>query len=156
MPQPPADADPLHWHRYFAMQGNNRAWDLAVQARATAADRELLDAAHASAWHWRVAGTEQNHMRSAMLLAEVHSLLGHGATALSYANEMHAWFLARPDTPDWEMAFAHAILAHAAHAAGDHALHVRSYRDASASLAAIADPEDRAIVQQTFQQVPAP
>ena len=156
MPQPPADAEPAHWQRYFAMTANNRAWDLSVQARDAAADRELLDAAHASAWHWRAAGTELNHMRAAMLLAETHALLGHGATALAYAQDMRTYFLAQPDTPDWEIAFAHVIFAHAAQAAGQSALHAAAYRAAVASLDAIADPEDRAIVLKTFQQVAAP
>jgi hypothetical protein len=156
MPQPPTDTDTAHWQRYFAMTANNRAWDLAAQARDTAADRELLDAAHASAWHWRFAGTELNHMRAAMLLAETHALLGHGGTALAYAQDMHAYFTGKADTPDWEIAFAHAIFAHAAHAAGRTDQHAAAYRDAARSLDAIADPEDRAIVLQTFRQVPAP
>jgi hypothetical protein len=156
MPQAPTDADPAHWQRYFAMTANNRAWDLSVEARDAAADRELLDAAHASAWHWRAAGTELNHMRATMLLAETHALLGHGATALAYAQDMRTYFLAKADTPDWETAFAHAIFAHAAHAAGRGDLHAASHRDAVASLEAIADPEDRALVLATFRQVPAP
>jgi hypothetical protein len=138
------------------MEGNNRAWDLSEQARDAATDRELLDAAHASAWHWRVAGTELNHMRAAMLLAHVHALLGHGETAIEYAQDMHDYFLGKADTPDWEIAFAHVIFAHAALAAGQPELHARAHADASASLQAIADPEDRAIVQKTFDQVPAP
>lgn len=152
----PTTTDPNQWHRYFAVQGNNRAWDLVEQSRGAAADPAVLDAAHASAWHWRAIGTELNHMRADMLLAEVHALLGHGKTALAYAEVMKAYFLGKPDTPDWEIAFVHAIHAHAAHAAGQAEVHAAAYRAASASIAAIADDEDRAVVLKTFALVPTP
>jgi hypothetical protein len=75
------------WHRRSAAASNNRAWDLSVQNRTTAEDREMLDAAHASAWHWSKVGTELNRMRATMLLSEVHSLLGYGPSALAYAKK---------------------------------------------------------------------
>ena len=146
----------LEWHRQVAMGCNNRAWALTVQSRSASEDREMLDAAHASAWHWARAGTELNRMRATMLLAEVHALLGHGQLALSLATDMREYFLHRADTPDWELAFAHAIYAHGAHAAARGEVHRAAYREAERALAAIADDEDREIVARTFAQVPAP
>jgi hypothetical protein len=151
----PTQADPALWHRYFAIECNNRAWALTVQPRTPATDREMLDAAHSAAFHWGQVGTELNHARASMLLAEVHALLGHGETAFSYAAEVRDFFLGRA-TEDWELAFAHAIYAHAAHAAGDALAHRRAYGEAETALAAISDPEDKAIVQQTFDLVPQP
>ena len=116
----------------------------------------MLDAAHASAFHWGEIGTDLHRMRATMLLAEVHALLGNGALALKLAEEMRAYFLGRADTPDWELAFTHAIHAHAAHAAGDLAGHRASHGAAQSALAAIADAEDRRIVDETFAQVPVP
>jgi hypothetical protein len=55
-----------------------------VQTRSAAEDQEMLNAAHASAWHWAGVGTELNRMRATMLLAEVHALLGLGQSALAY------------------------------------------------------------------------
>ena len=156
MLQPPDNADLQAWHRYFAKQANNRAWELSVDTRGAAEDREMLDAAHAAAWHWQVVGTELHHMRATMLLAEVHAALGDGATAMGYAREMHAYFLGKTDTPDWEVAFAHLVYAHAAHAAGDLAVHRSAYRQAATALEAIANEEDRAIVLQSFRQLAAP
>ena len=69
---------------------------------------------------------------------------------------MRDYFVARAETPDWELAFAHTIHAHAAAAAGRKAEQQTSYELATAAVAAIADPEDRAIVMQTFLQVPKP
>lgn len=155
MPHPPDDADPDRWHRYFAMEANNRAWALAAQARSPDEDREMLSAAHAAAHHWFIVGQKIHNMRAAMLLAEVHALLGFGATAQAWAVEVRDYFAAR-DTADWEMAFAHTIVAHAAAVAGDTPLHKAAYGQAAAALDVIADAEDRRIVALTFDQVPKP
>jgi hypothetical protein len=90
-----------------------------------------------------------------MLLAQVHALCGWGAVALQEAERVTAYFAGR-DTDDWEIAFVHTIHAHAAAVAGDAKLHRSAWGAASTALEAIKDPEDRAIVQQTFMQVPAP
>lgn len=115
----------------------------------------MLDAAHASAWHWAKAGTEQNRMRATMLLAEAHALAGDSRLALVLAEEMRAYFLGR-ETPDWEIAFTHAVHAHCAWKAGRKDAHRSSYREAAAALEAIADEEERSLVARTFAHVPAP
>jgi len=151
----PEDTDPTKWHRYFAMECNNRAWQLATQSRTPDEDLEMLNAAHASALHWAPMGAELNDMRARTLLAEVHALLGYGASALNFANAARSYFLAR-ETEDWELAYAHAIHAHAAAVAGENQLHTESYAAAVHAIDAIADEEDRKIVLQTFEQVPPP
>ena len=155
MPEPSEQDDTQRWHKRFAVECNNRAWALSVQTRSTAEDREMLDAAHASAWHWAQVGSELNRMRATMLVAEVHASLGMGASALALAETARRYFLGR-DTPDWEIACAHAVYAHAAHAAGHAAEHRDAYGLASAALAAIGDEEDRKIIAKTFDQVPRP
>ena len=150
------DADPDGWHRHFAALANDRAWTLAEQRIDGRDDAELLAAAHAAAWHWEAAGTPLHRLRARMLLAHVHALAGHGATALALAEDVRREFLGRTDTPDWELAFVHAIHAEAAHAAGDAQGHAESYRRAAEALAAIADEEDRELVARTFRQVSAP
>jgi hypothetical protein len=153
MSQPSKILDPEISHKQLAMSCNNRAWELSSQARTPAQDREMLDAAHASSWHWAQIGTELNRMRATMLLAEVHALLGYGPSAFFFAQEMRSYFLNR-DTPDWEVAFTHAIYAHAAHAAGRPDEHREAYREATRALRAIADEEDRNTVLDVFNQVP--
>ena len=143
------------WHKRFAAQCNNRAWELSTAQRTPQQDREMLDAAHGSAWHWAKIGTELNHMRAVMCLAEVHALLGHGQIALAYVQEMRSYFLGR-DTDDWELALTHAIYAHAAAVAGKADEHRTAYQAATVALAAIVDEEDREIVARTLAQVPAP
>ncbi len=155
MPLQPTDSDLQDWHKRFAAQANNRAWELSIIERTAEQDREMLDAAHASAWHWSAVGTELNRMRATMLLAEVHALLGFGASALRYAEQMRTYFLGH-ETDDWELAFTHVIHAHAASAAGAVDTHRLAYQAAKIALNAIADAEDRAIVNKTFSQVPLP
>lgn len=121
----PKDSDPMAWHRYFAVQANNACWDLTTKKdRVAVDDQRMLNAAHTAFFHWAVCGTEQNVQRARMLLAEVHTLLSLDEPALRYAREMHEYFL-NSETSDWEIAFAHCILAHAAHTAGD----MTTYRD---------------------------
>ena len=155
MPRPPTDPDPEAWHRYHAVLANNRAWELSVRDRTPDEDREMLDAAHASAWHWAQVGMELNRMRATMLLAEVHALAGDGGRALAYAREMRAYFLGS-ETPDWEIAFTHAVTAHCAAIASEPELHRSEYKKARAALDRVADAEDREIVAKTFAHVPAP
>ena len=142
-------------HRRCAAEANNRAWELSEQTRSAAEDQEMLNAAHASAWHWAKVGTELNRMRSTMLLAEVHALLGMGQSALAHAEEMRAYFLgAQP--PDWEIAFVHVVHAHAASVAGETEKHRNSYVLAVAALENISNEEERRIVEKTFLGVPKP
>jgi len=152
----PQDTNPKSWHRFFAAGANNAAWTLAEVATGEVNQRELLDAAHAAAWHWRHVGTELNQMRALMLLAQAHAQAGLGTTALAYADEVRAYFLASPNAPDWEIAFTHVIHAHAAWAAGARELHARSYASGAQAIAAIASDEDRDIVQRVFRNVPTP
>ena len=156
MPRSPDDLKPESWHRFFASTANNRAWDLAELPASEADHRELLNAAHAAAWHWQMVGNELNRMRALMLLAQAHSLAGLGSSALAYADEVRTFFLAKPDVPDWELAFVHTVHAHAAGAAGSAKQHAESYAQASRALQGIADEKDRSMVERVFRHVPTP
>jgi hypothetical protein len=152
----PTDITPDSWHRFFGSSANNSAWALAELPSEELDRRALLDAAHAAAWHWQAIGTELHRMRALMLLALAHARCGLGTTALAYADEMRSFFLAAPGSPDWEVAFAHAVHAHAASAAGAATQHAHSYAQAVRAVAAISDQEDKAIVERVFRNVPAP
>ena len=115
----------------------------------------MLHAAHAAAYHWSKVGTELHQARAAMLLGHVHALLGRGASAMAYARQSFTFVTSR-DSPPWEVAFAHAILANAAAAARDRELHAKHYAMAKDLGAALADAEEREIFDATFRAVPAP
>jgi hypothetical protein len=152
----PEDTAPENWHRFFGASANNQAWMLAETHSGPGCDTELLNAAHAADFHWQAIGTTLQKMRARMLLALAHALAGLGRSALAYADETRAYFLDEPETPDWELAFVHAIHAHAAAVAGDAQAHAASYAAAALAVDAIADKEDREIVERTWRQVPAP
>lgn len=156
MPKTPEDTSPGSWHRFFAAQANNEAWTLAEVPQSRTGALALLNAAHASAWHWQAAGNVLNHKRALMLLAQAHAVAGFGQSALLYANDMRAYFLSDPSTPDWELAFAHTIHANAAHAAGELAQHELSYASAESAIRTLADENDRAMVMRIFEHVPRP
>lgn len=156
MPNTPNDTDPRSWHRYFAIESNNRAWELAGKpARSPEETAEMLSAAHTAALHWDAVGTELNRMRAKTLLAQVHVLAGLGDSAWPLAEQVRSYFLLR-ETDDWEVALVHSIHAHAAACAGLKDVHSESYRAARRAIDAISDPDDKAIVQQSFEQVPLP
>jgi hypothetical protein len=147
--------DARRWRRQFAAEANNRAWTLAERpSRNAAEDAEMLDAAHATRHLWAPIGTPENAALADLLLGQVHALLGHGADALAHARAAHA-FLAPAERPGWQVAFAHAVLAHAAHVAGDAQLHARAHAHAVAA-AALLDAQDRRIFDASFGTVPTP
>ena len=151
----PADDPTRTWTRRFAADANNRAWALAEQAsRTPAEDEEMLHAAHAARHLWTSIGTARNHALGDLLLGQVHALLGLGPSALRYARRAHGPLTAA-DAEPWQAAFAHAVLAHAAHATGDAALHRESHARAATAAAALQD-EDRNVFDATFRTIPAP
>jgi len=143
-------------HRWHAVECNNLAWSLSEQpSRTPAQDEEMLDAAHAAAFHWGKVGTELTHAHAKMLLGHVHAVLGHGQTAWAYARAAYD-YISTHEPADWEIAFAHAVLAHAAYADEDPNLHLRHYTRAEELGNVIADAEDRAIFSTTFILIPRP
>lgn len=156
MANPPDSTELESWHRFFAAEANNQAWDMASKFDGSTDQAiEMLNAAHASARHWAEAGTELNEMRAKLLLGEVHALLGFDETALVLSGEAREYFLNR-STEAWEIALVHAVCAHAAAAAGLTNAHKTSYKAAEKAIALIENEEDRKIVMETFAQVPAP
>lgn len=93
----PQDTEPKSWHRYFAMEFNDRAWDFAERASRTAEETiEMLNAAHAAAAHWNLVGTDLNRMRARTLLAHRCALAGFGEFALQLAEEVRLELVFHP------------------------------------------------------------
>jgi hypothetical protein len=137
-------------HRTFGVAANNRAWELlGTDARTPDQDRELVDAAHASLWHWRHAGTLVNEQRGEWLVAHVYAVIGDGAAALPHAQR--CWALTEEGALDgFDRAYACEAMARAYAARGD-ADDVRdatAWRDRAAEAAAdVDDEEDRGILE---------
>lgn len=144
------------WHRYFAVECNNRAWGLAAQPeRSPAEAEEMLLQVYAAAYHWSQVGTPLNGMRAELALAHVHALLGHAKPAKHYAARVLD-FVTHQDVEDWDLAFAHAEMAHVAATAGDAERHAKHYADALAYGERIEDEEDRRVFFEEFARIPRP
>ena len=138
---------------------NNRAWRLAEKTgRTKAEDEEMLKAATAVADHWGKLDDELERARAAILLGQVHALLGNGKRALQYAREAFAFVTSHEeeDIPAWQVAFAHAVMANAAAANGEQSLHRTHYQRAKTLGSALIDDDERALFEATFRTVPVP
>jgi hypothetical protein len=84
MKLPPFDV--AQAHRWFAVEFNNRAWDL-VEKDGRSADetQEMLHVAHAAAIHWKAIGTPLNEQRAENLLATAYLKAGRAEPALRHA-----------------------------------------------------------------------
>lgn len=156
MADAPSAEETRDQHRRHAIECNNPAWQLAEKPGITPDETDqLLNLAHGAAYHWGVVGTPLHVARADMLLARAHTIAGNGDLALRHAQRSHD-FLSTQDCADWEVAFSHAILAHA-HCVSDHpSEHERLPSEAKALGEAIADPEDRKVFLATFEIIPTP
>ena len=104
----------------------------------------MLDATHASAYHWsRAAGAgPENAARSQWQISRVNSVLGRGEAALYHA-ERCLELCTENGIGDWDLAAAYEALARAHKVAGNDAEFRRNLELGREALALIADEEDR-------------
>jgi hypothetical protein len=144
------------WQRRLASQANNRAWTLTeVRHRTADDDEEMLQAAHAAMYLWRMVGNPSNHAHAAQLLAHVYALLKLPAPASHYLGKASPHF-ERGDVAPWELAFFHAVAANVAFAAGHVSAHAGHYAQAQAAAEHIADPQTRDMFASTLRVIPMP
>jgi hypothetical protein len=155
MPTQPPALDP-ETHRALGAGLYNRTWDLlAIEERTPEQDDELVDTAHASAWHWRRVGNAANEARGHWLCARVYALLGRGEPAVHHAERAVAIVGAGGEGfEDWDAAAAAEAMARALAVAGDgdgSALWKSRARDA---LAAVAEDDDREVIEADLDSIP--
>ncbi|MCC7421000.1 MAG: hypothetical protein IT428_12025 [Planctomycetaceae bacterium] len=89
MTEPPFDL--TRAHRWFAVECNNRAWDLVEAAERTPDEvEEMLHSAHAAWLHWKPVGTLLNELRAEKLLAMAYCVAGVSERALWHARRCRA------------------------------------------------------------------
>ncbi len=132
-------------HLAFAKRANARCWELLERTGRTASDdRELLEAAFASAWHWRHVGTALNEQRAEWLLARVYAVLGDAVGAQHHAER--CWALTEElGLVDFDRAYALEARYRACLVAGDEARAAELRSAALAAVEGIANDRDRAI-----------
>ena len=155
-PPKPAPEETAFWQKRLASQANNRAWALADQlSRTPDEDEEMLQAAHAAMFFWKIIGTPKNHAHAAQLLAHVYALGHLPKPASFYLDKSNAFFQVAQNEP-WEIAFTLLVNANVAHAACKFTEHRHFYEQAQTTIANLADPEDQNILQISFASVPKP
>ena len=148
-----ADVD----HRQLGVDLYNHVWTLLeLPSRTPDQDDELIHAAHASRYHWSLAGTAKNLVRGEWEVSRVYSVLGRSEPALWHARRCLELAEAADDLEDWDLPFAHEALARASLVAGDTgaaAAHAAKARELGAR---IADPEDRELLEHELAGLPFP
>jgi hypothetical protein len=145
-----------HWHRWFAVECNNRAWDLTAQpTRTPGEEREMLTSAYAAAYHWSQVGQPINDARADTLLAHVHALLGEGGKAMAYARRCLE-FCEANECESWDLAFSHLEVALAAAGLGETKLHRLHHQRARQLGDALQEAEEREYFDKEFARIPVP
>lgn len=130
-------------HHQFAVELFNQTWDLIESdERDQADDDRMVHAAHASRYHWEIAGTGENIARGEWLISRVYALLHRIEPCLYHADRCLQVTL-QNDLKDFDLAFAYEAMARASSLAGDEietAKYVTLAKDAGAE---IKDPDDR-------------
>ena len=145
-------------HRRLGVELYNGTWELIErQDRTPEEDDEMLDRAHASAYHWlHAAGaTAANRARSQWLCSRVRAEAGQPEGALHHGRRCLALVEENGDEmEDWDLAAAHEALARAHLAAGDAEEARRHVELARAEAATIANEHDRKHIDADLDALP--
>ena len=137
-------------HRQLGVDLYNYTWTLLEQEdRTRDDDDELLNATHASAYHWShaaVAGP-QNAARSQWQISRVNAVLGRGAAALYHA-ERCLEHCTENGIGDWDLAAAYEAVARAHKVLGNDAEFRHNLELGRDALAQIAKEEDREHIEE--------
>lgn len=150
---PAPDDVPGEWHRAQGVECNNSIWEMVEAERTPANDEEMLRRAYASAYHWQRAARRgpENEARASYMLAKAHLLAGHAEMSLHYADRTMEQCQLN-GLKDFDLAYAHEARARALQALGRTELAAAEW--AAAKGVPIADPEDKAIVDDDLKVGP--
>ena len=145
-------------HRQLGKDLFNHTWTLIETADRTPEQvDEMIASAHASGYHWsKGGGTLANAARSQWQIARVYSTLGRAEPALWHARrslELAEAATAAGVADDWDLGAALEGLARAQLVAGDPTAAAATRERARAALAAVADPEDRELIEQDLASI---
>ena len=134
-------------HRFFAKQYHGKTWDLLDKVNRTTEENEcLVDYAHTSLAHWRVAGTAVHYQRGVWLLSRVYAVLEDSELALAYARRTLELTEEHLDEMEvFDQAFAFECMARA-HALAGNVIEAKLYlKSAQQTGEQIPEKEDRDI-----------
>ena len=158
MPKPPLppDIDPAT-RRALAVGLYNRCWELLdIPDRTPEQDAELIHSAHASRYHWgEIADTPARLWRGEWMCGRVYAVLGRAEPALWHAQRALALIEAGGVAAEpWDRPAVHEGLARAWFVAGNAAEGAAWKAKAADLAAAIADTDDRDVIEQDLATLP--
>jgi DNA-binding transcriptional MerR regulator len=162
MPKPPLppEIDPAT-RRALAAGLYNRCWELLeIPDRTPEQDAELIHTAHASRYHWgEIADTPARIWRGEWMCSRVYSVLGRAEPALWHARRAVMLVETTADAEDpaveaWDRPAVYEGMARASFVAGDAAEGAAWKARAKELAAAIADADDREIIERDLASLP--
>lgn len=142
-------------HRWFAVELNNLAWDLAEAGQRSPADTErMIHAAHGACFHWLQVGDLLNHLRAQCLLANAYARAGLAEPVIRHAERCVALSTeAGKQQTAFDRATAHGCAALAYAVAGQIDKARAQHTLARSAAEAFDDPSEMPTFQRLF---PAP
>jgi hypothetical protein len=142
-------------HRQLAVDLFNATWRLlAIDEPSAEQVDELIHTAHASRYHWGIAGTRANEARGEWQCSRVYAELGRPEPALWHARRCLALVEAGGEGfEDWDLAAAHEGMARALACAGDDEEATHHVQSALELLELVADVNDRAVIEMQLDEL---
>lgn len=130
-------------HKQLAIELFNLTWDLMDKKDRNQDEIDrMINAAHASRYHWGIVGEPVNFARGDWQISRVYSLVSRAEPCLYHAERCLKVTLEN-DLQDFDLAFAYEAMARACHLAGDAVETAKYYTLAQEAGAEIKEADDR-------------
>ena len=152
-----AEAIDVEKWRSIAVDCFNMTWTLIRKEHRTPEEGdEMIHCAHASRYHWGEVGTAANRARGEWQCSRVYAVIGRAEPALHHAQRCLEICESEPGAlEDWDLPFAYEALARAYAVAGDAGEMSRCLDQARSLAGAIADDDDRALIEADLATIRA-
>lgn len=130
-------------HKQLAIELFNLTWDLMEKKDQTQVETDrMINAAHASRYHWEIAGDAVNIARGEWQISRVYSVVGRAEPCLYHAERCLQVTLEN-GLKDFDLAFAYEAMARACHLEGDVVETAKYFTLAQEAGAEIKEADDR-------------
>jgi hypothetical protein len=149
----PSLEDMHQWQRSLAPQAFNRAWELLdADSLSREQEEEMLAAAFTQRYHWYAVGEPRNWAIADWQVARVATMLGYADLASRFG-ERSLEIATEHGLDAFVVGFAHEAIARAAAEVDDIETFTEHLELARATLAEIADPEDRETLEADLAEM---
>jgi hypothetical protein len=148
------NSEEYQFHKQFAADAFNYTWELLDKAERTQEEVDsMLNAAHASRYHWEKIGTALNLARGDWQISRVYTVLERGEPAL-YHGKRCLEICQDNEIGDFDLAFAYEALARASAVNGDMQACKKYLSLASEAGEQIAEADDKEYFLDELKTIP--